>query len=201
MQLIPDTGPLSFFYLCFEISPGAESVLAKFRQAFDRIGFIHMGLDFVRQVEQLLIKAQSLHPLLKMSAQHQFLAMLYEIMRLVETPAMAEADRYTTGLIQYMHSIANQAFDLESAADRLGISKAHLIRVFKGQMGVPPLRYFNRLKMDTARDLLKRTDLTLAQISAQLSFCDEFYFSRVFKKYAGVSPDYYRRENTSRRGE
>jgi AraC-like DNA-binding protein len=188
----PTSKHLSFFFICFTVAPRMHSVMDALQAAFLRIGFLDMGLDFASQLEQLLIKQQSPDRLLQCSAQHLFISLLYEIMRLGDAPAKAGADRYTTKLVQHMRGNIHGRLDLSSAADRLGVSKPHLIRVFKSNMGMPPLRYFNRLKMDTARDLLRRTDMTLAQIADQLSFCDEFYFSRVFKKYAGVSPNGYR---------
>ncbi len=186
---------LRFFFLCFEIDPSLSKAMMKMHSAFRRFGYLKMGMDLAPRIEQLVVKHQSPNQILKQSAQHDFMSFLYEVMSLLEAPRRTDANLYARKLISRMRRDINSTFDLGAAAAGLGLSKAHLVRVFKKSTGLPPQRYFNRLKMDTARDLLKRTDMSLARIAEQLSFCDEFYFSRVFKKYTGVSPHHFRKLN------
>ena len=47
--------------------------------------------------------------------------------------------------------------------------------------------------MEKARLLLRETDLKVREIAARLGYDDPFYFSNVFKKCVGVSPEQYRR--------
>jgi transcriptional regulator GlxA family with amidase domain len=48
--------------------------------------------------------------------------------------------------------------------------------------------YIRRCRLTTARDLLKKTDLPIADIAARVGFDDYNYFLRVFKKTYGASP-------------
>ena len=193
IQTTPDGTRLAFFYLCFEVDPEHMGAMRNLYTLFRRTGSLGVGMDFGSRMERLIDNHDSRDPLLRMAAQHQFLAFLYEVMQRVSAPAAVDANKYVRRLTRQMRDSVNGSFDLGKAAKELGVSKAHLVRVFKRSTGLPPLRYFNRLKMDTARELLKRTDMSLARIAAELSFCDEFYFSRVFKKYAGVSPAHFRK--------
>jgi len=193
IQTIPGGARLSFFYLCFEAEPEPMDVINDLYGSFRRIGFLETGMDFEPRMDRLVDNHDSRDPLLNMAAQHQFLALLYEVMQRVSAPAAVDANKYVRRLTRQMRDSVNGSFDLGEAAKELGVSKAHLVRAFKRSTGLPPLRYFNRLKMDTAKELLKRTDMSLARIAAELSFCDEFYFSRVFKKYAGISPAHFRK--------
>lgn len=193
IQTLRSGSKLCFFYLCFEVEPGGADILQALYGSFRRIGSLRTGMDFASRMERLVVNHQSPDELLNVAAQHEFVSILYEIIARVRAPEAIDANIYVRKLISGMRGAVNGGFDLGSAAAELGISKAHLVRVFKRGTGLPPVRYFNRLKMDTARELLKRTDMPLARIAAELSFCDEFYFSRVFKKYAGMSPDHYRK--------
>ena len=77
---------------------------------------------------------------------------------------------------------------VEMIADQLSISKSQMTREFKRYYGVTPYRYILDRKIAVARRLLLVTDMKVFEISAQLGFADEYYFSDLFKAKTGVSP-------------
>ena len=82
--------------------------------------------------------------------------------------------------------------ELVSATSTL--SRYHFIREYKRQTGQTPMQAFQRIKVSHACYLLDISDDTLAQIAARLGYDDPYYFSRLFKKVMGISPQRYRRE-------
>lgn len=66
-------------------------------------------------------------------------------------------------------------------------------RRFREHAGMPPHRYHRQQLINRAARLLETTDMKSADIASSLGFCDEPYFSRVFKKITGRSPSDYRR--------
>uniref|UniRef100_UPI00262A74C7 helix-turn-helix transcriptional regulator n=1 Tax=uncultured Alcanivorax sp. TaxID=191215 RepID=UPI00262A74C7 len=60
--------------------------------------------------------------------------------------------------------------------------------------GQTPMQAFQRIKVSHACYLLDITEETVVQIAARLGYDDPYYFSRLFKKQMGVSPQQYRRE-------
>ena len=60
-------------------------------------------------------------------------------------------------------------------------------------MGTSPLRYYLNLKMDAAKDSLRNSEKPVRLIARELGYEDEFYFSRIFKTYEGISPLTYRK--------
>ena len=72
-----------------------------------------------------------------------------------------------------------------------GLSLSTLKRIFRQQTDCGIIHYFLILKINEAKRLLLDTDLTVSQISDQLSFSSIHYFSNLFKKYTGVSPRQY----------
>lgn len=84
-------------------------------------------------------------------------------------------------------------FSNEELARMCGLSKFYFIKLFKEITGLTPQQYYTRQAIDTAKGLLESTDYTVGQIASLCGIEDAFYFSRVFKKHAGISPAGYRR--------
>ena len=68
----------------------------------------------------------------------------------------------------------------------------HFIRFFKEKVGKTPSRYINTQKLEIAKQLLKDSDMTIAEISEKLAFADVGYFSKQFKGFYNMSPHVYR---------
>lgn len=69
----------------------------------------------------------------------------------------------------------------------------YLNRVFKKTIGKTIFVYLNEIRIQHARELLSTTSMKVAAIAYRVGFQDECYFSKVFKKYTGVSPGQYER--------
>lgn len=78
--------------------------------------------------------------------------------------------------------------DLPQIATRHHISLSTLRRLVRRSSGYPLHEYIHRLKMAEAKHLLLNTPLQVKEIAGMLNYNDPFYFSRLFKKYCGVSP-------------
>lgn len=74
----------------------------------------------------------------------------------------------------------------------VGISERHARLIFKKMMGCTPTSYLNSIRLEQARNMLRNSNMSVAQIAHSTGFNDGFYFSRVFKKSFGVSPSAYR---------
>lgn len=82
--------------------------------------------------------------------------------------------------------------DLRALAHELGMSYDGFRKRFARAVGVPPARYRSTLLVDRACELMQRGDLTDREIATRLGFCDEYYFSRRFKRVTGRSPRQFR---------
>ncbi|MFF2481696.1 helix-turn-helix domain-containing protein [Paenibacillus sp. NPDC058071] len=94
--------------------------------------------------------------------------------------------------IRYMSERLSDVIALPELAAHTGLSKQHLIYMFKQETGFPPIEYFLRMKMQKAGQLLSLTSLTVKEIAASVGVSDPYYFSRLFKKRMGASPTEYR---------
>ncbi len=82
---------------------------------------------------------------------------------------------------------------LESVAQKFGFNASYLSRRFKQKYGLGMIDYVTKLRMQKAKEMLITTNLNIYNVSAQLGYKDEKYFSRVFAKETGLSPKQYRK--------
>ncbi len=80
----------------------------------------------------------------------------------------------------------------EQIAAEHHISLSTLRRQVRNSTGYPLHEYIHRLKMAEAKHLLLNTSLQVQEIAGLLQYGDPFYFSRLYKKYMGVSPQFSR---------
>ena len=75
-----------------------------------------------------------------------------------------------------------------------GLSEPHFYRRFKLVTGSSPIDWLRRERINHARRRLLESTDAIKQISEQVGYNDPFFFSRDFKRYTGVSPSEYRRQ-------
>jgi AraC-like DNA-binding protein len=94
---------------------------------------------------------------------------------------------------QLMHLRIDRELNLEDLARAASLSKFHFIRKFKQLTGHAPIQHFIHLKMQHACQLLDTTQEPVKRIANRVGYEDPHYFSRLFKRVIGVSPQQYRR--------
>jgi YesN/AraC family two-component response regulator len=95
-------------------------------------------------------------------------------------------------VLAYLHQNYTRAFSRQEIATAIGVSKNYLSEIFRQEMGLSPWECLNRLRIQRAKELLRDTGETITAIAAQVGFEDSAYFSRVFHKWVGQSPQAYR---------
>lgn len=94
--------------------------------------------------------------------------------------------------INYMQQHLSRSLSLEELAASINFSASHYSAIFRKKTGFSPIEYFNHLKMQKACQYLLYTELRIKEISDKLGIEDPFYFSRMFNKLMGMSPNQYR---------
>jgi len=72
------------------------------------------------------------------------------------------------------------------------LSISWFTRCFKQYTGLPPTQYLLSLRIQNAQSLLENSTYNISEIASMVGFHDPLYFSRLFKKQVGVSPEHYR---------
>ena len=103
---------------------------------------------------------------------------------------------HTSGLVKqaiaYLHRNYARPVSRREVAESVGVSEDYLSRVFNRELNISPWDYLNRYRILQSRHLLSNTTETIGSIARQVGFKDQAYFSRVFHKVTGVSPQGYR---------
>jgi two-component system response regulator YesN len=88
---------------------------------------------------------------------------------------------------------------LENVANKFLLSKDHLSRTFKKEMGMGVVDYLARLRIEEACSLLRGGDLAIADIANYVGYEDPNYFVKVFRKKKRMTPSQYRKANYQRK--
>lgn len=91
----------------------------------------------------------------------------------------------------------DQDLTLRELAESAHVSDAYLGHIFRDAVGLSPLQYLQRHRIDRAKSLLIESNLAINQISTRVGFRDPYYFSRVFRRLEATSPLSYRQAQRS----
>jgi AraC-like DNA-binding protein len=95
--------------------------------------------------------------------------------------------------IDFMQNHLNQILTLTEIAQSVNLSVSHFAAIFHKRTGFAPIEYFNHLKIQKATQYLQFTKDRVKEIANNLGIEDSYYFSRLFKKLMGISPNEYRK--------
>ena len=97
--------------------------------------------------------------------------------------------------LKYIHSFFTSKIDIPYLANIEGLSNSRYIAVFNQQTGKSPNRYIVDLRIQFAKKLLDNTNLSVRQISENVGYNDQYFFSRLFKRHVGIPPKEYRKQH------
>ncbi|MEF9989979.1 MAG: AraC family transcriptional regulator [Christensenellaceae bacterium] len=105
-----------------------------------------------------------------------------------------------TALVQIVKNYIAENYmkkiSLNELADLAGFSVSYLSKIFKEETQKSISSYINHERIESAKKLLKTTDISLVDLAYVVGFEEQSYFTKVFKKLEGVSPGRYRDVNT-----
>jgi AraC-like DNA-binding protein len=128
---------------------------------------------------------------LVLAARHNFMAFLYDLAAGSASHGAVDNAHVEKALAIMQLSIEKE-LDLADICRRLQLSREHFVRVFSERMGMPPMKYYARLKIEAARAMLSSTNLRIQEIADKLGYANQFNFTRTFRRLADMSPTEYR---------
>ena len=100
--------------------------------------------------------------------------------------------------LAYIVNHSNKQITLDELAEHCHISKHQLIRYFKNILGTTPINYINDYKLARAKEMLfHQSPLSIKEISEELGFNNQYYFTKVFTKTTGETPSAYRKRTSN----
>jgi AraC family transcriptional regulator len=134
-------------------------------------------------------------------AEHLADTILLQVLR-TRRGAEAEAHReWRGGLSSRAMRIARDKIEsglasgvtLPDLAREVGLTRAHFARAFKVSMGMPPHQFMTSRRVERAKELLLRTDHSLAEIALEVGFSSQAHFTDQFRRATGSTPHRYRK--------
>ena len=111
---------------------------------------------------------------------------------LKNSPQNYHDDENIIEIQEWMHTCYNDEITLEIISDKFGTSIRSLNRRFKQASGKSPIQYLQQIRIENAQELLKTSNLSIAEVAYSVGYPDNSYFSSLFRKAISVSPKEYR---------
>lgn len=105
------------------------------------------------------------------------------------------ADLDINRVVTEMYQQYNNEYNPEHYAEICAMSVSGFSHKFKRILGVAPKKYFMNIKIDTSKELLSFTNLSIKEIANKVGFENSLYFSRLFKQETNLSPSEYRNKS------
>jgi len=109
-----------------------------------------------------------------------------------KTDETSMQNKHITAIVRYMYKHVKEELTLDDLAREFELSKSYMNVIFKEHTKHAPIEFFIGIKMQEACKLLKSTGMYIKEVSAELGYDDPYYFSRIFKKFVGMSPKNYK---------
>ena len=112
---------------------------------------------------------------------------------LISCFSVQEENQVSEQVLLMMEENLKSGLTLAAVGRELGMSQSALSQILKKKSGKTYSELFQEIRMKKARELLTYTELSMVEIADETGFSDQFYFSKIFKKVHGISPNEYRK--------
>jgi signal transduction histidine kinase/AraC-like DNA-binding protein len=103
------------------------------------------------------------------------------------------AQRLVRKAMAFIHENYSKPVSRRDIAQHVSIAEDYLTFCFRQELGTTPIKYLQRYRVKRARQLLKENEKNITEIALLVGFSDSGYFSRVFHRETGMSPEAFRR--------
>lgn len=125
-----------------------------------------------------------------------------EIRKAQTKPETIVAANYNHALVEqmiaYMNNHVGESLTIEQICSTFGTGRTRLMTLFKTATGLGTIAYFNKLKIERSKSLIRQHAYNMTELSEQLGFTSVHHFSRSFKKETGMTPTEYARSVKAR---
>ncbi len=137
------------------------------------IGFL--GIETLDDIEKRIVKNIS------------------ELIKIIKEYNLNQSDNVVKKACEYVLNHVEEDITLTLISSKLNISKNYFCSIFKQQTGENFNEFLTKAKMDRAKILLKKHDMKVYEASDVLGYKETTYFSKLFKRYTGLTPAEYKR--------
>lgn len=204
-----DVGNISKWeYLFIDVEGFLENVLGNRLRAEKMIQRIYSRALCLKEAEYGSLSEKVIQLLEIMRAGEEFyleeakgvlLSLLAEVARMnrsEEEENVEERGKITNMIsrsLDYISQYYMEDIRIGDLAARCHISETHFRRVFTAYMQMSPLEYINKVRIQAACEILKKTDESISDIAYKCGFTTNSTFNRNFRQFTGMSPVEWRK--------
>lgn len=155
----------------------------------------------VNHMRQALYLALSDKPLAGLECSKLVYMFLIDMMKVMtrHTPSVDESYLRLEPVFEYMEKHYRSHITLEQLANEMEISISHLCLLFRRIVDKRPMQYLNQIRIHKSKELLlKLPDARVGEIALMVGFETPGYFSTLFKRNEGMTPEAFRKLNRLR---
>ncbi|GGO84662.1 protein GbdR [Marinobacterium nitratireducens] len=91
-------------------------------------------------------------------------------------------------VVALMEANLEEAIELDELASYVGLSRRQLERLFQKYLQCSPSRYYLKLRLTRARQLLKQTSMSIIEVASACGFVSTPHFSKCYREHIGIPP-------------
>ena len=137
---------------------------------------------------QTLVATERWHPAAALELQGLVCSLFAELVANSDSANQTEPAGWIEECVEYMELHATEGITVQQVADFAGVHRSYFTNVFTSQIGMPPMKYLQKIRMDKAMRLLQETNATITEIALSLGYPNLYTFTRAFKIYNHVPP-------------
>ncbi|MBQ8183478.1 MAG: helix-turn-helix domain-containing protein [Clostridia bacterium] len=123
-----------------------------------------------------------------------FYYMIKKYCRLVNKHSQKNYSLLIQKAILHIDADITADLSLKNLANTLGVTPSYLSSLFKKETGMPLTEYVNKHRTERAKQLLLSSNLQVQQIAQNCGILDVNYFTKIFKRYTGKTPNEFRKQ-------
>ena len=100
-------------------------------------------------------------------------------------------------ILLYIRTHSEQNITLSSISREFNMSKSYISRLFRDFLNTTASHYINQIRLSNACELLLNSNMPISEIAEKSGYSDQYYFSKIFRKFFSVSPSAFRKNNTT----
>lgn len=98
-------------------------------------------------------------------------------------------------VVEFINENLSENLSLNMLAALCNLSVVHFAKAFKQSTGLAPHRFVNLRRIERAKNLLQKSNLTVTEIAVLTGFTDHSHLTKVFRRTVGVPPSVYQAQN------
>ncbi|BBB91809.1 MAG TPA: PocR ligand-binding domain-containing protein [Methylomusa anaerophila] len=126
----------------------------------------------------------------------EYFSHMQKLVSMFLVQSLSLEDKKHNGLVNeakgFIRENYSRPIKIDDVAAQLFISPSHLSRLFRRELNCTVNDYITRVRVEQAVELMKKPELSVAQVSQAVGIQSQSYFAKVFSKYIGVAPLVYR---------